>query len=351
VRRREPRAFREVVVRSELTVFRLTAAAGALAVLGAALRRWRAFELRDRVVLVTGGSRGLGLVLARQLVAHGAKVAICARDPDGLERARDELAARGGHVLAVPCDLTDRAQLAALVATVERELGPIDVLVNNAGVIQSGPLALMTEADFQTAMAVHFWAPYHLSRAVAEGMRRRGSGRIANITSVGGKLAAPHLLPYTASKFALVGLSEGMRAELAKDGVLVTTVVPGLMRTGSPLRALFKGKHRAEFAWFSILDSSRLTSMSAERAARRIIAAIRHGTPELVLSVQARLAIALAALAPNLVQRLLGLVNRLLPGPGGIGEATATGLDSASRLAPSLLTRTTERAARRNNEL
>lgn len=327
---------------------------GAALVARALVRRLTAYDLRDKVVVVTGGSRGLGLVISRALVGRGARLAICARDADRLERARAELAALGGRVIALPCDITDPAQLERFVAGVERELGPIDVLVNNAGVIQVGPMEVMKLVDYQQAMATHFWGPLQLMLAVIPGMLQRGGGRIVNIASIGGKLPAPHLLPYTASKFALVGLSEGMHVELAKHGIRVTTVVPGLMRTGSPVNATFKAKHRAEYAWFAAGASLRLTSMQAERAARQIIDALRYATPEVVLSVQAKLATKLFALAPAVMQRVNGLIDRLLPRPGGIESGSATGRESSSRGARSILSRLTrgsDRAARRNNEL
>jgi short-subunit dehydrogenase len=207
----------------------------------------------------------------------------------------------------------------------------------------------MTIDDYERAMATHFWAPLRLSLAVLPKMLERGGGRIVNIASIGGKIAVPHLLPYTASKFALVGLSEGMRAELAKDHVLVTTVVPGLMRTGSSVNAQFKGRHHAEYAWFAAGDSSHLTAMQAERAARQILGAMRRGQPEITLTFKARLAVRLFALAPSLMQHALAVIDRLLPKPGGIAEATALG--SESRVGPLLLTRASDRAALRNNEI
>ena len=229
--------------------------------------------------------------------------------------------------------------------------GRIDVLVNNAGVIQVGPVDVMTVEDYEEAMKTHFWGPLYTTLAVLPEMRRRGQGRIVNISSIGGKISVPHLVPYSASKFALTGLSEGLRAELLKDGVLVTTVCPGLMRTGSPRNALFKGQHRAEYAWFAISDSLPVTSMSAERAARQIIEATRRGSAEVILTIQAQLAVRFHGLFPGLTADLLGLVNKLLPGPGGIGRARAKGKDSQSSLAPSVLTALTERAARENNEM
>ncbi|HVV83002.1 MAG TPA: SDR family NAD(P)-dependent oxidoreductase [Kofleriaceae bacterium] len=324
---------------------------GAAAAL-AARALWReahAYDLHDKVVLVTGGSRGLGLVLARQLLACGARVAICARDAAELQRAHDDLAPRG-TVLALSCDITRPGQVVDLIETVRARLGPIDVLVNNAGVIEVGPMELMTIGDHDEAMRTHFWAPLELILAVLPDMRERKAGRIVNIASIGGKLPAPHLLPYTASKFALVGLSSGLRVELAKEGIRVTTVIPGLMRTGSTRQALFKGRHRDEHAWFAIAGSNPLTAISAERAAHRIVSALRHGDAEVVLGLQAALAARLYGLAPSLGQDLLGLVARVLPGPGGIGAARVRGMESTSRAAPSLFTRAGDRAAARNNE-
>jgi NAD(P)-dependent dehydrogenase (short-subunit alcohol dehydrogenase family) len=209
----------------------------------------------------------------------------------------------------------------------------------------------MTPDDFRRALDTHLFGAINVANAVLPGMRERKNGSIVFISSVGGLIGVPHLLPYTASKFALVGLSEGMRAELAKDGIRVTTVVPGLMRTGSPPNAMFKGRHRDEYAWFALSSSLPLTSMRAERAAARIIDAMRHGDPEVVLSLQAKLAVKLNALAPKLAQRVAGLASRLLPAPGGVGAERVAGRDSDSPVTTSVLTRTTARAARRNNEV
>jgi NAD(P)-dependent dehydrogenase (short-subunit alcohol dehydrogenase family) len=311
----------------------------------------RRFDFSGRSVLVTGGSRGLGLELARELIAEGARVAICARDAEELERARQDLAVRGGRVLAIQCDVTDRDAVNGMVARVVAELGGLDVLVNNAGTIVVGPLEVLAHEDFEDAMRTNFWGPLHTILAVLPEMRRHRSGRIVNIASIGGKLAVPHLAPYSASKFALVGLSEGLRAELIGAGIVVTTVCPGLMRTGSPRNATFKGHHRAEYAWFSISDALPGASMDATRAARQILAACKRGDAEIVLSLPARLASVAHALFPRLIAGLLSLVNRLLPGPGGIGTRGARGADSESAISPSVLTALGDRAAARNNQL
>ncbi len=322
----------------------------AWAVLRAILRWVRAMELRDRVILITGGSRGLGLVLARFCLRAGAHVAICGRDGERLERAREELERRENELLAVRCDVAHPEEAQRLVEEVLNRFGRIDVLINNAGVLQVGPQETMTVADYEEAMGVHFWGPLHLITRVVPEMRRQGEGRIVNIASLGGKISLPHMLPYVASKFALAGFSQGLREELRRDGILVTTVFPGLMNTGSPRNADFKGQHRKEYAWFSISDALPGLSMPAERAARQILWACRNGDAQVILSMPAVLGIKLHALFPVTAIRLLTFINRILPGPGGIGQRKAKGSASTSRFSPSWWTTLGDRAASRNNE-
>jgi short-subunit dehydrogenase len=181
-------------------------------------------------------------------------------------------------------------------------------------------------------------------------MRERREGRIVNIASIGGKISVPHLLPYCASKFALVGLSEGLRASLLKDGIRITTVCPGLMRTGSARQAMFKGQHRAEYALFSVSAGLPLLSIKAERAARQIVRACKDGPAEIVLSLPAQLAVTVHGLAPGITADAFGVINRLLPGPGGIGNEKLPGKHSSSLVSPSILTLLNDRAAMRNNE-
>jgi NAD(P)-dependent dehydrogenase (short-subunit alcohol dehydrogenase family) len=311
-----------------------------------ALARSRRFDFRDKVVLITGGSRGLGLVLSRQLVAAGARVVICSRDERELQRAAAQL---GPSARADVVDVRAAAEVRGWIADVHRNEGRIDVLINNAGIIQVGPLPHMAPEDYEDAMATHFHGPLQAIFA-ARPLISRG-GRIVNIASIGGEVAVPHLAPYCASKFALVGLSRGLRQELLSEGIYVTTVVPGLMRTGSPPQALFKGQHRTEYALFSISDALPLLTISAERAARRILKAARDGRAELLLTLPTKLAVALSGLCPELVAEALTLTARTLPGPGGIGNRAVKGFESTSSLSPSWLTRLSDRASCRNNEL
>lgn len=315
-------------------------------------RVWRGrFSFQGKVALITGGSRGLGLVLARQICDEGGRVAILARDEDELERAKNDLAARGGEVLTVRCDLLERGQIHSAVQRTLGRFGKIDILISNAGVIEVGPLEHMSREDFERSMGVHFWAPYELTMQVVPEMRRRGGGRIVNISSIGGKMAVPRMAPYSASKFALTGFSDAVRAELANDNIFVTTVAPGVMRTGSHVNAKFKGKHEAEFAWFSAASGTPFISMKAERAARKILAACRRGQPSLTLTFAARSQAVANALFPNLTGHTMKLLNRFLPGRGGInGNELRSGFQ-LRRIIPDFVTHLADEATVRNNEL
>ena len=332
-------------------IVKITALATGAFVLKSTFSRFFEYDLKNKTVLITGGSRGLGLVMAREFARQGSRLVLCARDEQELQQAQADVEEFGAEVMTVPCDVTDMHAVNLMIATVKDRFGTIDVLVNNAGIIQVGPLEVMTAEDFERAMQVHFWGPLNTILAVLPSMRQKKSGRIVNISSIGGKVSVPHLVPYSASKFALVGLSKGLRAELLKDGISVTTVCPGLMRTGSPRNADFKGKHRYEYAWFSISDSMPLLTVSAENAARQVVRACKRGQAELLISVPAKIAATFDALFPEMMSHMLGLANQLLPAPGGVGTQNVKGRQSASSWSPSWLTTLSEEAALRNNEV
>jgi NAD(P)-dependent dehydrogenase (short-subunit alcohol dehydrogenase family) len=300
--------------------------------------------------VITGGSRGLGLVLAREFARAGSHVALLARDDRGLARAAKDLVDSGADVMTAVCDVRSQPQVNAAIDHVLGRHGRVDVVVNNAGTIQVGPIEHMQLSDFHEAMAVHLWGPLYTTLAALPHMRRLGGGRIVNISSIGGRIGIPHLAPYCASKFALAGLSDAMRHELRRYGIRITTVFPGLMRTGSPIHARFKGRHEEEYRWFSALAGLPLTSINAERAAHAIVQACRRGQARLTLSLAAKGAVLADALAPGAMGAALDLMNRALPGATGPhGDQTAVGWESRERT-PALLTRLSDRAARRHNE-
>ena len=279
-------------------------------------------DISGDVVVITGGSRGLGLQLAREFAAHGCRLVICARDEAELRRAEKELARAGGNgaapeLLAIICDVGDREQVEAMMAQARDRFGQIDILVNNAGIIDVAPLASQPIEAFEQAMDTMYWGVVYATFAVLPEMRARRRGRIVNITSIGGKASVPHLLPYNSAKFAATGFSEGLRAELAGSGVIVTTIIPGLMRTGSFLHAYFRGQQQKEYGWFSLASSLPLLTMSAQAAARQIVEATRRGEAERTLSLPAQILARLTGLFPGLIADANGLANRLMPEPSG----------------------------------
>lgn len=277
------------------------------------------FSYRDKVAVISGGSRGLGLIIARQICEQGGKVALLARDPEELARAKADLDSQCNQTLTIQCDLLDRAQIQSAVRETLAHFGGIDILINNAGIIEVGPLEHMKREDFERSMGVHFWGPFELIMEIIPEMRRRGGGRIVNISSIGGKIAVPHMAPYTSSKFALAGLSDALRAELAREKIFVTTVTPGVMRTGSEVHAKFKGDHAAEFESFTGASKLPFASISAERAAKKIVAACARGRPALVMPLPARALIIANALFPNITARAMKIVNERLPSSVGAG--------------------------------
>jgi len=315
-----------------------------------AMRRLLAPSIEGHVAVVAGGSRGLGLLLARGLAEQGCRVAILARDEKELAGALEDLVGRGAEAIAVQCDLADRAQAERAIAEVTDELGRVDILINNASIIQVGPIETMTPEDFERTMGVNFFGTLYPTLAVIPQMRARRAGRIVNITSIGGKIAVPHLLPYDCAKFAAVGFSEGLRAELFRDGIRVTTVIPWLMRTGSPVNAFFHGRQELEYALFSTTDALPGISMSAHRAARRIIEATRWGEAEVTVGLPAKVFRLGHDLFPTLATDTLGLVASILPRGNGVGRAEARGMELSTRTTPSWLTTLMNRAARSLNQ-
>ena len=308
------------------------------------------YDFRGKVVLVTGGSRGHGLVLARLLADEAARLAICARDEAELERARLELEACGAEVLAHPCDLRDVHQVRDLVRRVTERYGHLDVLVNNAGIIEVGPLEAMTLEDFQDAMSTNYWGAVHATLEALPGMRARREGRIVNVSSIGGLVPVPHLLAYSASKFALTGFSQGLRAEVARDGIVVTTVCPSEMRTGGHRAVTFKGQVEKEYAWFSLDTALPFTSIGAGSAARWTLEACRRGDALAILGLNAKFFALAQALFPGITAGALDLMNRALPAPGAGPAREARGNEIEPHPAVEALGTLGERAARENNE-
>jgi NAD(P)-dependent dehydrogenase (short-subunit alcohol dehydrogenase family) len=312
--------------RRTLTTLGATAAFAAFAL---SLRR--RFPVAGKVVLVTGGSRGLGLAIAETFGRAGARLVLTARDADELARARQLLVQRGAaaspeEVITLPCDLRDQNAVEQMITTAASVAGPIDVLINNAGIIVVGPVENQPLSAFRDAMETNYFGAVYTTLALLPSMLARTPGRdgarghIVNISSIGGKMAVPHLLPYSASKFAITGFSQGLYAELKPKGIHVTTVCPGLMQTGSPGKALVVGNRAEEFRWFHLGASLPGAAASAAHAARRILAATERGTAEISITPQAAIAGRVAQSLPEVMLPILAFANEYLlpaPVPGG----------------------------------
>jgi NAD(P)-dependent dehydrogenase (short-subunit alcohol dehydrogenase family) len=314
-----------------------------------ALRSWRAFDFAGRVVLITGGSRGLGLILARLFSDEGARLVLLARDEEELARAKAELEQSGAQVLTIGCDVTDSESLGGAIEQAVAHYGALDVLINNAGAIAVGPMEHMSEKEFRGLMDLHCWATLDATRAALPHLKKNG-GRVVNIASLGGLVAVPHLSAYNVSKFAVVGLSTSLRAELAKDGVLVTTICPGTMRTGSHINATMKGAHEKEYRLFALTTGLPFISANARVAAQHIVEACRHGDAMVIYPPLARAAHLTASLLPNLTADISGLITRLMPKPiGSEGDKTQEGWESRGD-EPSVLTGLADEATNKNNQ-
>ena len=329
------------------------AAAGTAVAVLRGTRRRLADDLDGEVALVTGASRGLGLLLARELGRNGCPLVLCARDGAELDRAAGELRAEGAQLITITGDITDDGMAQRLVDAAVEQYGRLDILVNNAGVIQVGPVPSTGPAEYEAALAVMALAPVRLALAALPVMQGQGHGRIVTIASIGGKVSVPHLLPYSTAKFAAVGFSEGLRAELGAGPVTVTTVVPGLMRTGSHLQAQFTGDQDQEFTWFALGASLPLISMDAGRAAAQIIAAVRERRPEIILTPAGQVAARAAGVWPALTAAVLHFAAQVaLPPPDGDPDA-APGASLRPAISPAAFRRLTtlgRHAARALNE-
>ena len=292
----------------------------------------RFLDLKGKKVVITGGSRGLGLQLAREFGREGARVFICARDREELEQAKADLEKRGIRADVFVCDVTNRLSVDAMISEVEINYGPIDVLVNNAGVIQVSPVENLEVGDYEEAMKVMFWGTLYPALAVLPSMVERRMGTICNITSIGGKVGIPHMAPYCAAKFAATGWSESVAAELRGKGVNIVTVIPGLMRTGSHRNAKFKGDEEKEFRWFSLGATLPGLAMNPQRASKEIVEAVKSGVSHRILSVPANVLTRAHGLMPEVTARLLSIANdTLLPSRGRSYEAVS-GQDAERRL-------------------
>jgi len=270
-------------------------------------------DLKGKVILITGGSKGLGLALARALAKESCSLALCARSADDLELTKVELKSMGADVLVKTCDVADPDEVNLFVEEVVSRFGGIDIVINDAGIIMVGAVESFSQEEFHSAMDVMYWGIVHTTRAVLPYMKEKGSGQIVNVTSIGGVVSIPHLIPYCSAKFAATGYSLGLASELRHEGIYVTTIIPGLMRTGSYVNALFQKGNRKEFRLFSAMSTAPLITISTDKAVREIITAIRKKSIFKILGLPAKIIHQLHHFFPETIIRAYGLVEKYIP--------------------------------------
>ena len=254
----------------------------------------KGIELRGARVLLTGASRGIGPFIARALAAEGSDLALVARSAEPLEQLAGELRTKGVRAVAVPADLARSEERVRMVRRVEADLGPVDVLVNNAGLEQVGAFVEEPEERIAEIVEVNVIAPMHLTRLLLPAMLERRRGRVVNIASAGGKKAIPYSSVYGGTKAALIEWTSALRIELTGSGVSASAVCPGFVRG------------EGMFARFGVAPPRTLGSVTPAQVATAVVRVLRTDQPELLVSaVPVRPMLALYQLTPGLAARVL----------------------------------------------
>lgn len=326
---------------------------GGLGVVHFSYRKWQEnqFSFKGKTVVLTGGSRGLGLVMARQMIAEGARVVSLARDPETLRRAEQEFPP--GSYFPIQCDVTEASDLERAHSIIRAKFNSVDVLIHNAGIIQVGPFHNLNKSDYEDSLKLHFWATYQLIRNFLPQLKRSKDARVLVTNSLGGRVGVPHLSSYSVGKFAQSGFLESIRPELVQSGIGLTVAYPALMRTGSPDHAHYRGNLRDERFWFTLSDSLPLISLPADQAVTSILNAVKAGRPEVIPGFVGKLGLKTRELSPSLFNFVMKVANGFLPKPL-IGLKTGAGQQGLELPPDPRLKKAaylTHIAARENNEL
>lgn len=259
-----------------------------------------AHAYQDKVVWITGASSGIGEALAQEFARVGAQLVLSARRLEELERVRQLCTAPERHAVVV-LDMSESAQFEAAVATVLARFGRIDVLINNAGISQRSLVQDTALAVDRRLMEVDFFGPVALTKAVLPQLQRQGQGQLVAVSSIVGRVATPYRSAYAAAKHALIGFYDALRAEVHAQGLQVSVVLPGFVRSHVSLSALV-----GDGSVHGVLDPAQQTAMAADVFARKAVAALARGEDYIVIAgARERLALYLGRLSPALLARLI----------------------------------------------
>lgn len=268
-------------------------------------------QLRGRVAVVTGAAKGIGRATALELARAGALVAGCDTDEAALSATLEECRGFGVATLGARVDVGEASEVQAFAERVERELGAAFVLVNNAGVGVSGGFFATENADWEWLLRVNLWGVIHGTRSFAPFMQQRGAGRIVNVASASGYCNLPSLSAYGTTKYAVVGLSEALRAELLPAGVMVSVVCPGLTVSSILETARIRGAADAEAERRALTELYRRRGHAPESVGKAIVSAAESGKALVPVSSEAWLLYVLKRLAPSTLPWLLRASPRL----------------------------------------
>ncbi len=250
-------------------------------------------DLRDKSVIVTGASSGIGRAAAREFAKAGSNVVLASRNGEALDQLAEELSPLPGRRIVVPTDVREREAVEAMVARTVGEFGGVDVLVNNAGLGLRAPLAEGDLENMRYVIDVNLFGVIYCIRAVVPHMKKRASGAIINVSSVAGRIAIPYGSIYCGTKAALNALTDSVRLELAEYGIRVTAVYPGFTETAFEANAISE---------LELPQASRLLRpTSAEAVGRKIVRAARRGSREAYVTFGDAMAVAIKNVAPRLI--------------------------------------------------
>lgn len=263
-------------------------------------KHFRQDRLRDQVVWITGASSGIGEALAKQFAAQGAQVVLSARRAEQLERVRAQLLHPERHVI-LPLDVTDYAGLADVYAQVLAQTGRVDCLINNAGVSQRALICDTTDETDRKLMEIDYFAPVALTRLVLPQLLKQGSGQVVFISSVAGLLGTQYRASYAAAKGAIHLWANSLRAELADQGLRVSVIFPGFVKTNVSVAAL-----TGSGAALGSMDEAQASAMSADEFAKQAIQALQAGHDYIVIGgLKEKVGVWLSRLAPALMYKMI----------------------------------------------
>jgi len=302
---------------TKLLAWTFMAGIGGLAGYFAFKRKKRQFTYQGKVVLVTGGARGLGYIMARQLVEEGAKVIICARDADQLDKAYVLLRNHGEVTYPYVCDITEKENIVQLAYFIKKRFGRLDVLINNTGTITINPIEQLPLNNYKKFIESHLWGPMQLVRVLIPLLSKSREAKIVNIFSVGGKISLAKSQPYDVNEIVHAVFYDNISRVITGKNIKLTAIYPEFKDQDLPVNLKLKGHSEQELAWSKFNESRPLISLYAENVGKQILKTAQIGKKTLTLPFPRELARIVNNINTELNLTLCQLVDHLVPHDSG----------------------------------